>query len=405
MSNINEHRSSRVCPSELICVDESMCKWYGQGGNWIRKGLPMYVAIDRKPENGCEIQNAACGRSGIMLRLSVVTSTEHRQETAAGDNDGQPHGTAVIKNLVAPWAGTTLVVCADSYFASVATAQQLLGMGLRFIGVVKTATRGFPMASMSTAPLGARGEHFSYKYTSADGVTDLMAVVWVDRERRYFIASASSTIPGKPYTRLRWRQGDESAARVTLTVPQPQVAETYYCCCSQIDRHNRCRQDDLRLEHKLVTHDWSMRVNLSLLGMCIVDSLLLYSGARGAAAGHNQNKFYEDLAEQLIENTFETVGMRPRGDAGATAGEVEPVPLRYGVGIHLTPTRKRRTGSSTKDGEHRAQRTCRVCHLPGTSWVCSGCRDSECVEVFCCGPRTGRSCFDKHMREVHKLDV
>jgi len=301
VSNINEHRSSRVCPSELICVDESMCKWYGQGGNWIRKGLPMYVAIDRKPENGCEIQNAACGRSGIMLRLSVVTSTEHRQETAAGDNDGQPHGTAVIKNLVAPWAGTTRVVCADSYFASVATAQQLLGMGLRFIGVVKTATRGFPMASMSTAPLGARGEHFSYKHTSADGVTDLMAVVWVDRERRYFIASASSTIPGKPYTRLRWRQGDESAARVTLTVPQPQVAETYYCCCSQIDRHNRCRQDDLQLEDKIVTHDWSMRVNLSLLGMCIVDSLLLYSGARGAAAGHNQNEFYEDLAEQLIE--------------------------------------------------------------------------------------------------------
>jgi hypothetical protein len=24
-------------------------------------GLPMYVAMNRKPENGCEIQNAACG--------------------------------------------------------------------------------------------------------------------------------------------------------------------------------------------------------------------------------------------------------------------------------------------------------------------------------------------------------
>jgi len=192
---------------------------------------------------------------------------------------------------------------------------------------------------------------------------------------------------------------------VALTVPQPPVAETSYCCCSQIDRHDRCRQDALQIEHKLVTHDWSIRVNLSLLGMCIVDSLLLYSGARGAAAGLNQNEFYEDLAEQLIENTFETVGMRPRGDAGATAGEVEPVPLRYGVGIHLTPTRKRRTGSSTKDWEHRAQRTCRVCDVPGTSWVCSGCRDSEFVDVFYCGPRTGRSCFDKHMREVHKLDV
>jgi hypothetical protein len=25
------------------------------------------LAIDRKPENGCEIQNAACGGSGVML--------------------------------------------------------------------------------------------------------------------------------------------------------------------------------------------------------------------------------------------------------------------------------------------------------------------------------------------------
>jgi len=339
------------------------------------------------------------------LRLSVVTQTEHRQETAAGDNDGQPHGTAVIKNLVAPWAGTTRVVCADSYFASVATAQQLLGMGLRFIGVVKKATRGLPMVSMSIVQLGARGEHFSYKHTSADGVTDLMAVLLVNRERRYFIASASSTLPNKPDTRLRWRQGDESAARMALTVPQPQVAETYYRCCSQLYRHNRCRHDALQLEHQLVTHDWSMRVTVSFLGIWIVDSWLLYSGARGAAAGLNQNEFYDDLAEQLIENTFETVRMRQRGDAGSTAGEVEPVPLRYGVGIHRTPTRKRRTGSSNKDEEHRAQRMCRVCHCPGTSWVCSGCRDSECVEVLCYGPKTGRLCFDKHMREVHKLDV
>jgi len=148
-----------------------------------------------------------------------------------------------------------------------------------------------------------------------------------------------------------------------------------------------------------------MRVNLSLLGMCIVDSWLLYSGACGAAAKLNQNEFYEDVAEPPIESTFETVGLRPSGDAGAAAGDVESVPLRYEVGIHLTPTRTRRTWSSTTDKKQCAQRTCRVCHRPGTSWVCSGCRDSECVEVFCFVPKTGRSCFDKHMREVHKLDV
>ena len=56
VSNTNLHRSARVTPSDLICVDESMSNWYRQGGHWILKGLPMYVAIDRKPEKGCEVQ-------------------------------------------------------------------------------------------------------------------------------------------------------------------------------------------------------------------------------------------------------------------------------------------------------------------------------------------------------------
>lgn len=52
-----------------ICIDESMSRWYGKGGDWINEGLPHYVAIDRKPENGCEIQTACCGTSGIMMSL------------------------------------------------------------------------------------------------------------------------------------------------------------------------------------------------------------------------------------------------------------------------------------------------------------------------------------------------
>jgi len=34
----------------------------------------MYVAIDREPENGCEIPDAACGRSGLTLQLRIVTT-------------------------------------------------------------------------------------------------------------------------------------------------------------------------------------------------------------------------------------------------------------------------------------------------------------------------------------------
>ena len=80
IDNFNEHRSSLFLPGWLLCVDESMSRWYGLGGHWINMGLPMYVAIDRKPEDGLEIQNAACAHSGIMYQLKIVKTAESNAE-------------------------------------------------------------------------------------------------------------------------------------------------------------------------------------------------------------------------------------------------------------------------------------------------------------------------------------
>jgi Transposase IS4 len=63
----NKHRRLFFSPSDRICVDESISHWYRHGGSWISHGLPHNVTINRKPEYGAEIQNAACGRSGITL--------------------------------------------------------------------------------------------------------------------------------------------------------------------------------------------------------------------------------------------------------------------------------------------------------------------------------------------------
>ena len=128
-------------PSDEICVDESMSQWYGQGRHWINHGLPMYVAINRKPENGCEIQNAACGHSGVMIQLKVVKTAEEENASAVTDDDGNNHGTNVLKFLVEPWVRTDHCVCADSYFTSVNAVTVMRTMGLCFIGVVKMATK------------------------------------------------------------------------------------------------------------------------------------------------------------------------------------------------------------------------------------------------------------------------
>ncbi len=43
----------------------------------------------------------------------------------------------------------------------------------------------------------------------------------------------------------------------------------------------------------------------SLLGICIIDSLLLYTGAQGSRTHMEQGKFYEVLATQLGGNEYD----------------------------------------------------------------------------------------------------
>jgi hypothetical protein len=187
-----------------------MSRWYGHGGYWINRGIPQYVAIDRKPENGCEIQNSGCGRSGIMLRLKLVKTMEEEHANILPGYNGMLHGTAIIKFLVFPWRGSNRIVCADSYFASVATLKELKRINLRFIGVVKTATKHFPQAYLSNLEMAEQGERSGLIAKDADGIPIMLAYVWMDRNRRYFICNVSSLEPGAEYTRRRWRQVDQT---------------------------------------------------------------------------------------------------------------------------------------------------------------------------------------------------
>lgn len=112
----------------------------------------MYIAIDCKPENGCEIREVACGRSGMMLGLKIVkTATE---EATLHTEDGRElhgllHGAKVFKDHVSPWNGSDRMIGTDSCFAPFGAAVELASMKLHFIDVVKTANRIFPMQYLS----------------------------------------------------------------------------------------------------------------------------------------------------------------------------------------------------------------------------------------------------------------
>jgi hypothetical protein len=251
------------------------------------------------------------------------------EQNEAREREGMLHGTKVLKELVSPWAQSDRLVCADSYFSSVAMVEEMARMRLRFIGVVKTATRRYPMDYLSNLVFRNRGERHGVVAKDADNNVNMMAFVWMDRERRYFIASAGSLAEGEPYIRHHWRQvSDELDAdpeRVELTVPQPQAAEMYYKTCAKIDQHNRDRQATLGIEQKLVTHNWSLRVNLSILSMIVVDtwkvySQLTYANERQGTA-ESQKEFYAHLAAELIDNRYDNIGRlgsrcRPPDDQG-----------------------------------------------------------------------------------------
>ena len=57
VKNSNDHCETMFIPSSRIYVDEYISRWYGLGGNWINIGLPMYIAIERKPENRLHLES------------------------------------------------------------------------------------------------------------------------------------------------------------------------------------------------------------------------------------------------------------------------------------------------------------------------------------------------------------
>ena len=80
------------------------------------------------------------------MRLKLVKGGSDHDNV----ENGVTHGSTVFMELVLPWVNTHRVVCADSYFTLIESAELLYLNGLKCIGVVKTATRKYPMAHLAS---------------------------------------------------------------------------------------------------------------------------------------------------------------------------------------------------------------------------------------------------------------
>ena len=148
------------------------------------------------------------------------------------EDDGNNHGTNVLKFLVERWVRTDHCVCADSYFASVNAVTVMRTMDLHFIGVVKMATKKFPMSYLSNLELLQCGDYKGLVARGTDGQPTMLSFVWMDQDFRYFVASVSLLESGMPYSHNRWRQVslelDALPENMELTIPQPKAMEIYY---------------------------------------------------------------------------------------------------------------------------------------------------------------------------------
>ena len=122
--------------------------------------------------------------------------------------------------------------------------------------MIKTATRKFPAAYLDNIELNARGDARRLVQLNEHGLSDMVAMVWVDRDRRKFISNVEGVANHpEPIVRKRWHQIEKDTITppelVTLTIQQPRLVNTYYDACGEIDRHNHQCCDDLELEHML----------------------------------------------------------------------------------------------------------------------------------------------------------
>ena len=123
----------------------------------------------------------------------------------------------------------------------------------RFIGVIKTKNRKFPMEYLSNIEFHNRGDMSGLLTRPLDRTKPVLgAFVWMDQNRQYFIFTGGLTEKGRPYTHMRWKQEkpDPNAEpnMVELTIPQTIKAYIYYYACGQIDRHNIFRQESLDIK-------------------------------------------------------------------------------------------------------------------------------------------------------------
>jgi len=306
-------------------VDETMIAWDAGSSQYKDHGVPHLTKIKSKPVPiGIEIKGTVDMGSGIYMHMEVQEGKESMKMKEFGPEapnaeERQPHHTAVTLRAVKSLFGSGRTIIMDSYFGSVNTIEQLRKKGLNGIGIVKTATKGYPTKQMDDFEKSKpdKGKFITFKCTNSADVPTLFAVGYrpggTDKVKR-IISSCSNTLPGPTHKRKKLIraeiEGVEQVIETIEQVPRPNVIADLFNNFNGVDHHDLLRQGLLDLERVgWATQKWHIRVISSIISICIVDSYLIWK-MENEKVGLAQKKEYNlfeycaNLAFKLINNAY-----------------------------------------------------------------------------------------------------
>ena len=243
--------------------------------------------------------------------------------------------------------------------------------------------------------------------------------VWNDpgkpgKARKALIATHGSTIPADEARRPRKRKmADGSWETWYRIIPRTEIVKHYFQWAGAIDRANRQRMDDLRMEHTLEFKRWWLRVNTSFLAVIITDTInawkffeqpdidfrsgvemlvvqMINNNLRGCPDAEVGLDHEPGLTRQMWMNSTEAGVGRPgkvaRTDLHANRASITPV-------HEIMPLR------SLPDFKYRqnAKLTCRICKNIAATLYCVTCGRNQANQILAlCNPATGRQCVPLH---------
>ena len=204
----------------------------------------------------------------------------------------------------------------DSWFASLKAAVGcVVEAGSEFLGIVKTAHRGFPKIYLETTMKDwPPGTHLVLE--TIIGMKKYYAIGYKYCKRKVicFIATefAGHTLPGVPY-KGKWV--DNNGKTNFRNIKRPHLISLFFHNSNQIDKHNHARQYVLGIEKQVVTTCGYYRLYSTYLGICITDAWKLYRAQLGVKHNDKQMSIYDFtniLCKECLLNEYDKTAYEKR---------------------------------------------------------------------------------------------